>query len=202
VNRCRKRFGKISVGLVVGVVWLGIPARAVAHLVTTGMGPVYDGIGHLLLSPEDFVPVLALALYAGLRGTAAGKRAMFLLPLAWLVGGLIGTTVNLTIPFPVAALSFVILGGLVAADICLSVTAVTILSVMLGLAHGFLNGVALRDGIGTLGLVGITVMLFVLVTLSTALVISLVKPWMRIAVRVGGSWVAAIGLLMFGWVLR
>lgn len=26
---------------------------ALAHLVTTGMGPVYDGIGHLLLTPED-----------------------------------------------------------------------------------------------------------------------------------------------------
>jgi urease accessory protein len=40
-----------------------------AHLNTTGMGPVYDGVIHFLLSPEDFVPVLALALLAGLRGT-------------------------------------------------------------------------------------------------------------------------------------
>ena len=39
-----------------------------AHLVSTGMGPVYDGIGHLLLTPEDLIPTLALALYGGLRG--------------------------------------------------------------------------------------------------------------------------------------
>ena len=200
--RLRSRFGKISAGLVASIALLGIPARASAHLVTTGMGPVYDGIGHLLLSPEDFVPVLALALYAGLRGTAAGRKAMFQLPLAWLVGGLIGTAVNLTIPFPVAALSFFILGGLVAADLCLPAAAVTVLSVLLGLTHGFLNGVALSEGAGTLGLVGVMAMLFILVTLAAALVISLGKPWMRIAVRVGGSWIAAMGLLMFGWALR
>lgn len=202
MSRLRSRFGKISAGLVAGIALLGIPARAAAHLVTTGMGPVYDGIGHLLLSPEDFVPVLALALYAGLRGTAAGKRAMFLLPLFWLVGGLIGTTVSLTIPFPIAALSFLLLGGLVAADLCLPVATVTVLSVLLGLVHGFLNGLALSEGAGTLGLVGVMAMLFVLVTLAAALVISLGKPWMRIAVRVGGSWIAAMGLLMFGWALR
>ena len=38
-----------------------------AHLVTTGLGPVYDGIGHLVLSPEDWVPVLALGLFVGLK---------------------------------------------------------------------------------------------------------------------------------------
>jgi len=40
-----------------------------AHLNATGMGPFYDGVIHFLLGPEDFVPVLALALLAGLRGT-------------------------------------------------------------------------------------------------------------------------------------
>jgi hypothetical protein len=39
-----------------------------AHLNSTGMGPIYDGLMHFLLSPEDFVAVLALALLAGLRG--------------------------------------------------------------------------------------------------------------------------------------
>jgi len=45
-------------------------------------------------------------------------------------------------------------------------------------------------------------MLFVLVTLASALVVSLRKSWARIAVRVAGSWIAAIGLLMFGWAMR
>jgi hypothetical protein len=51
-------------------------------------------------------------------------------------------------------------------------------------------------------LLGILVMLFVLAALASALVVSLKKPWTRIAVRVLGSWIAASGLLLFGWSLQ
>jgi len=192
----------VMLPVLAGFTLLGTPSRAAAHLVTTGMGPVYDGIGHILLTPEDLVPVLAIAFYAGLRGTAAGRRTMFLLPLAWIVGGLAGSALNMTTTFPVAALSFFILGGLVATDLCLPTAAVSSLSIMLGLVHGFLNGVALHGNSGTLGLIGIMTMLFVLVALISAFVVSLGKPWARIAVRVTGSWIAAVGLLMFGWAFK
>jgi hypothetical protein len=69
---------------------LFMPSYASAHLVTTGLGPVYDGIGHLVMTPEDLVPVQAIALFAGLRGAAPGRRALFVLPLAWFAGGLLG----------------------------------------------------------------------------------------------------------------
>ncbi len=192
----------ISTGLVAGSAVLCSPSRAAAHLVTTGMGPVYDGIGHLLLTPEDLVPVLAIALYAGLRGAAAGRSAMFLLPLSWFVGGLVGSAMNAAPPPSLPAMSFVILGGLVAADLYLPVGAVTSLAIALGLVQGFLNGALLREGAGTLGLIGVMTMLFVLVTLASALVVSLGKPWARTVVRVAGSWIAAIGLLMVGWAMR
>ena len=181
---------------------LCFPSHASAHLVTTGMGPVYDGIGHLLLTPEDLVPVLALALYAGLQGALPGRRTMFLLPVAWLVGGLAGSAINGVTSFPVPAISFLLLGGLVAADARMPSPAVTVLPVLLGLVHGFLNGFALKDGAGTPGLAGITIMLFVLVALASAFVVSLKRHWMRIVVRVVGSWVFASGLLMLGWVLK
>jgi hydrogenase/urease accessory protein HupE len=178
------------------------PSIAAAHLVSTGMGPVYDGIGHLLLTPEDLVPALALALYAGLRGAASGRRAMFLLPTAWFLGGLAGSALNITVGSVLPALSFLLLGVLVAADLGLPAAAVSAVAIALGLIHGFLNGAALREGAGTLGLVGIMAMLFVMVTLVAAFVVSLEKHWARIAVRVAGSWIAATGLLMFGWTLR
>ena len=185
-----------------GFALLCCPSYASAHLVTTGMGPVYDGLGHLLLTPEDLVPVLALAFYAGLQGALPGRRTMFLLPVAWLVGGLAGSAINGVTSFPVPAISFLLLGGLVAADVCMPPIAITVLPILMGLVHGFLNGSALKDGAGTLGLVGITIMLFVLVALASAFVVSLKKPWMRIVVRVVGSWVFATGLLMLGWMLK
>jgi len=64
------------------------------------------------------------------------------------------------------------------------------------------NGVALKEGAGILGLIGIMATLFVIVAIASALIVSLKPPWTRIAVRVAGSWMAAIGMLMFGWLIR
>jgi len=178
------------------------PSDAAAHLVTTGMGPVFDGVGHLLLTPEDLVPALSVALYAGLRGRRPGRRALFLLPLAWFLGGVIGLFAGGQQVISLPALSFLILGVLIAADLRLPTNWFTVLIVLVGLIHGFFNGLALKDGPGSLGLVGIMATLFVLVALVSAFVVSMKPPWTRIAVRVTGSWVAAIGILMIGWFLR
>jgi urease accessory protein len=179
-----------------------LPADASAHLVTTGMGPVYDGIGHLLLTPEDLVPALALALYAGLRGRVPGKRALFFFPVAWLIGGLIGLAADTMPAFPVSAFSFILVGILIAADLRLPSSVFTVLAITVGIMHGFFNGIALKAGPAGLGLLGIMAALFVLVAIVSAFVISLKPPWTRIAVRVAGSWVAAMGLLMIGWFFR
>ena len=178
------------------------PSDAAAHLVTTGMGPVFDGVGHLLLTPEDLVSALSVALYAGLRGRWPGRRALFFLPLAWFLGGVIGLFMGGQQVFPLPALSFLILGVLIATDLRLPTNYFTVLIVLVGLIHGFFNGLALKDGPGSLGLVGIMATLFVLVALVSAFVVSMKPPWTRIAVRVTGSWVAAIGILMIGWFMR
>ena len=178
------------------------PSYASAHLVTTGLGPVYDGIGHLVMTPEDLIPALAIALFAGLRGAAPGRRALFVLPLAWFAGGLLGVIIEGLPTVPVAAISFIILGVLVAADLNLSQKSFTAIVVLLGFVHGLLNGVALKDSSGILGLIGIMATLFVIVAIVSAFIVSLKQPWTRIAVRVAGSWVAAIGMLMFGWLMR
>jgi proteasome assembly chaperone (PAC2) family protein len=57
-------------------------------------------------------------------------------------------------------------------------------------------------GLGGLGLVGIVVALFVVVALTAARVASLRAAWARVAVRVAGSWIVAVGLLLLGWSLR
>jgi hydrogenase/urease accessory protein HupE len=181
-----------------------LPSPAEAHLVTTGLGPIYDGISHVLMSPDDLVPILAMALLAGLNGPAAGRRTLFALTGAWILGGVAGFLVGR--PFVPAALptaSFLLLGGLTAADRRLSPAVVTALAVAVGLLHGWLNGAGIAESQReALGLVGIASATFVLVALASALVVSLRAEWTRIAVRVAGSWIAAIGLLMLGWSLR
>jgi hypothetical protein len=97
------------------------PAPAEAHLNATGMGPVYDGMAHFLMSPEDVVPVLALALLVGMRGASYGRRALFVLPAAWLLGGFVGLPESATNGSAVlSAIWFLLLGGLLAADVRVS----------------------------------------------------------------------------------
>jgi urease accessory protein len=96
-----------------------------------------------------------------------------------------------------------VLGGLVAADLRLSPRVVSGLAVAVGLLHGWFNGAGIAEaGREALGLLGIASVTFVLVALVAALVVSLRLAWQRIAVRVVGSWVAAVGLLVLGWSVR
>lgn len=181
-----------------------LPSNAEAHLATTGLGPVYDGINHLLLSPDDLVPVVAMALLAGLNGATAGRRVLFVLPVAWIMGGLAGYSHGAeVIPGALTALSFLVLGVLTAADRRLGAGMVAGLATILGMLHGWLNGAGIAAaGREPLALAGIGAAVFVLIALGAALVVSLRSGWQRIVIRVAGSWVAAIGLLLLGWSLR
>lgn len=127
---------------------------------------------------------------------------MFVLPLAWFVGGLLGIFIAGLPTLATPAISIFILGVLVAADLKLSTKAFTAIVIVVGGVHGVLNGVALKASAGVLGLIGIMAALFVIVALVSAFVVYLKRPWTRIVVRVAGSWVAAMGMLMFGWAMR
>jgi hydrogenase/urease accessory protein HupE len=189
------------------VVALGVALTcgpAEAHLNATGMGPIYDGLMHFLMSPEDLVPALAVALLAGLRGASYGRRALFTLPAAWLLGVLCGLTAAAASTGTLgASIWFLVLGGLVLADAKLSLRAMTALSALLGLVHGYLNGTGMGFSANSIVVaLGLASGVFVLVLLVAALVVALRAHWARIAVRVGGSWIAASGLLMMGWSIR
>jgi hydrogenase/urease accessory protein HupE len=175
-----------------------------AHLNSTGMGPFYDGLMHFLLSPEDIVPVLALALLAGLRGAEFGRHTLFVLPSAWLLGSLFGLAAAAVKGNAlVSAIWFLLLGGLLAANAKLSLRLTTALAALLGLYHGYLNGTGMgQSASAVVVLLGLVCAIFVLVALAAAFVVRLRAQWARIAVRVAGSWIAASGILMLGWAVR
>jgi hydrogenase/urease accessory protein HupE len=204
VTRSVPNASRACVVAVGAAAWVLLPTPAEAHLVTTGLGPIYDGISHVLMSPDDLVPILAMSLLAGLNGPRAGRRTLFAITIAWLVGGIAGFAVGQAlVPGAAVAASFLLLGGLTAVDRRLSPAVVTAVAVVVGLLHGWLNGAGIAEAQReAMGLVGIAFVTFVLVALVSAFVISLRAAWARIAVRVAGSWIAAIGLLMLGWSLR
>lgn len=180
------------------------PSPLHAHLVTTGLGPYYDGIGHLLLTPQDLLPLVAVALLAGLGGPTIARSILFTMPLAWLLGGMVGLTRSLEVSAPLlTTVTVLVAGGLLAADRKLPPPVTTAVGALIGLVHGFLNGTAMSAaGLGVRAMLGIACSAFVLIALGAALAVLLRQGWTRVAVRVAGSWVVATGLLMLGWTLR
>ena len=176
-----------------------VPGAASAHLVSTGFGPVTDGAWHFVLSPEQFLPMAAFALLAGLRGPVHARRVMFILPVAWLIAVLVDIPLPVGWAAIVMAGAFLLTGGLLAADIKLSPTVIAVFAILLGAVSGGAYGA--EDG-SLLATVGATFTIFVLMALVSSAVLSVRVGWGVIAVRVLGSWTAATGLLLAGWMLH
>ena len=127
------------------------------------------------MSFDDLLPAVALALLAGLNGARAGRIVLFILPVAWLGGGIVGVLAGSAAPPSiVTSLSLLALGVLTAASARLRPSLVAVLATTLGLMHGWLNGAGIAvAGREASGLFGIAGTIFVVVALAAALVVSL-----------------------------
>ncbi len=170
----------------------------------TGFGPFYDGITHLFMTPEDVLAAAAIAVLAGLRGPRFGRWVLLVLPAAWLAGAAAGPLLGPHVPAALAMpLGLIAAGGLAATDARISMNWALALAALLGLLHGCTNGADLAaEGLGAAALGGIAFAVFCVVALLAGQVATLQGGWTRVAARVAGSWIAAIGLFMLGWALR
>jgi hypothetical protein len=175
--------------------WLLVAAPADAHLASTGLGPVYDGIYHLALTPRQILPMAALALFAGLRGPAHARLVLAILPLTWLIACLAGPGWNGDGAALICAATILATGALLASAAPLPPGATAAAAGLTGLALGCCYDAPAGLGPTAGGLA--------LVFVALALLASVSLPLRRlaglIAVRVAGSWTAALGLLLLGW---
>lgn len=183
--------------------WLALaaPLPARAHLLQSGLGGYYDGLAHLLVTPADLLLVLALVVLAGQNGALAARTLLLTLPLAWLLGGGIGLRLSdePTLPW-LTTLTFTLAGALVALEARPAPPVLVALAAVTGGLHGLVNGAAMNHSSGgSLALLGAVSGVAVLVTVVPGELTRLRAAWMRIALRVVGSWIAAAGLLMLGW---
>jgi urease accessory protein len=191
-----------AVLLVAALIAAATPAHA--HLMNSGFGPFYDGLAHPLMSPEDLLPALAVTLLAGLAGARYGRWALATLPAAWLLGMLGGWALALpAAPASAVAVATAVTGALAASGLRLPLSVVTSWAALLGVLHGVGNGSELAAVAGgLLAIIGIACSLAAIVSLVTGQVAVLQAHWARLAVRISGSWIAAVGMLMFGWSMK
>ncbi|WP_295539334.1 HupE/UreJ family protein [uncultured Thiohalocapsa sp.] len=186
-----------------------LPGAAQAHLVSSGLGPFYDGALHLLLSPLDLLALLAVVVLAGHSGRAPARWAVIALPIAWAVAWLGAMWIGAAAPEAAPALDALKIGLLtlagvaVAAGLRAPALVVAAIAAAAGIVCGLGGGLVAADtGAGAVAFAGLWTAVLILGLLAAAVTVSLERPALRIALRVVGSWIAAVGVLAAGWVLQ
>jgi hydrogenase/urease accessory protein HupE len=151
---------------------------------------------------EHVLPILALGLLAGQQGERAARWLVLVFPLALLIGaGLAPVVPPLLWMRVLNAVSFVVLGLLVAAAWRLPLPVLIALGALFGVSHGYENGRAMTPETAThlfvLGVATIGGLVTALVSAAT-LDLAAKAVWPRVAVRIAGSWIAAIGIITIG----
>ncbi|HSN72306.1 MAG TPA: hypothetical protein VLT59_12400, partial [Steroidobacteraceae bacterium] len=124
-----------------------------------------------MITLEDLLPAVALALLAGLQGARAGRAALFALPAAWFIAGCAAMVRPVDVPGPgFAAALLVGIGTLVALDRRVRDWTVTTLAILLGGAGGYLSAssIAVEADLSGVALLGATTALFTIVALLAA----------------------------------
>jgi urease accessory protein len=195
----------LRVALLSSLVLLVTSQSAHAHLVTSGVGPFYDGMAHFFVTPEDLLVVVALSLFGGMSGKKVAKWVAVALPLAWLLGMLVGTHFSEAsgVAPLIASITMLLSGLLLSASPQVSLRAMLPLVAVIGAVHGWLNGEAVASsGTSLLAGLGIVIAAAIVGLLLSATSVRLTASWQRVALRVAGSWIAAIGLLAVAWQFR
>src|SRR5262249_22135641 len=154
-----------------------------------GLGPVYDGIGHTIMSGEQLLLVAGLGLLAGLNGAASGRCLLFGGPCAWFGGGCLAIVTRAALPGGFLPIALLTIGALVAADLKSPRAVVVVVGGTACLYQGCLNGASFGDSAAPLlQLLGSASAVFVVLAFSAGAAVHR-TGWQRIVVRVGGSWI-------------
>jgi hydrogenase/urease accessory protein HupE len=176
------------------------PGAAWAHGTIAGAGAFYSGALHPLVSPAHLIALLTLGLAIGQRAEPEVERTG--VPLAALAVALaIGLALHAAAGDPDT--DRVLLAG--AALIGLGVAAawrwpapwLAVLAAAAGLAIGLASGPSgVQGGARLTMLAGTGLAAFALTGYAAVMTATIRIPWLRIAVRVLGSWFAAAALLV------
>jgi urease accessory protein len=176
-----------------------IPSSAIAHPMK-GVGDFYAGMLHPVATIEVILPLIALSLLAAQQSRETAIRILAAFPAAILMGTLL--TFIRSVPSFIGTATLAVtaaIGLLIASSRPVPSAAPIAMAVLLGLAIGWSNASEITSNMSAPRFVaGLAVAGLFVTTYGVGLVRSLKFEWSQIAVRVVGSWLAAIGILVLG----
>lgn len=186
---------------------LGLPAAAHAHTTVQGMNDVGGGILHPFVTPAHVLILLGLGLMLGQHLLAdLGKALRVFAPLTAVSLALTMTQRIAAVPSPVMISIALFAGMMVALEMRLPSVGRYALFAVAAMAIGLDSGteagttaVVIKTLLGTwLGLVAGLANIAFYVSLAA----ERKKKWISIGLRVAGSWLVAISLLLLAFSLR
>lgn len=190
------RRAALAGGPLLALAW---PTAAGAHPMP-GVGDFYAGMLHPLTTVDHVLPLAALGLLAGQQQRAAALPVIGSVPAALLAGGVLA----LLLPAPpglgaVTVGSMVALGLLAAAAATLPVAVAVGAAALAAAAIGWANATELAgQATAARFLPGVALAGLLVVIYGAGCVRGFRAPWMRMAFRVLGSWIAAVGVITLG----
>ncbi len=182
------------------------PQTAVAHGALAGGGGFYAGLAHPFLAWEHTILLIGLGLLLG-----GLERVKARLPLIGLLIGLgsglaFGPTLALAGSATIVLLLAILTGAALALALRLPVALLAVLALCTGNAIGLDTGVPPPPSAAAIELyapyVGVIVGAFLIVLNAMALASVATRPVFAIAVRMAGSWIIAIALMVLALHLR
>ena len=178
-----------------------------AHGTLAGGGGFYAGAAHPFLAWEHLLLLIALGLILGRPPRAPGRVPIAVLALALGAGlALASREVVWPAAAPVILISAMLGGGVLALSLALPVAVRAVFAAAAGLAIGLDTGVPVPQvGAGPVALLpfaGVVVGVFLIVLNTMALASVAVRPPFSIAIRVAGSWIVAVALMVLALELR
>jgi len=187
-------------------VGLLLSSPAEAHIVASRLGDFYAGALHPLMGLQDVILWTALGVLAGMQPPARARWLVLLFPAGLLTGFAFGVKAGVTDGSAlVDAGMMVTLGALLALAVRLPGPILCGIAMLLAAVRGFANagGVGPENSV-PLFAAGFAVAGYAAITLTAAAALAFQRPdqgWRTIALRAGGSWVAAIGIMVGGFAL-
>jgi len=175
------------------------PLPAFAHPMP-GVGDFYAGMLHPVITIETVLPLIALSLFAGQQRREAAIHLLVAFPASLVAGALMATLGNA--PAYLGVVQLVLTAGfgiLVAFAGRVPSWLLVSLGAVLGVSVGWADA---ADAFGQMNrfrfIAGLALVGLLLLVYGNGLVRNLKLEWTQIAVRVVGSWIAAVSILVLG----
>jgi len=183
-----------------------LPAHAQAHMTAPGMGDFISGVLHPWMTPTHLLILIALGLWLGQHvPLRVGLPLKLFVPVSAVALALTTRHWMAAVPPPVLIAIALVAGAIVALEVRLPNYAAAVLLAVAAAAIGLDSGLetgtpfaVFKTLLGTWVSLGIGL---VNVGYYVSLATERKKKWISIGVRVAGSWIVAVSLMMlaFAW---